>query len=142
MGGAEMQMDRRPVRERATFGGEQAQACIEPVRRLMQQRIHQPVAAADPVLVHLATRQRHGATLSRTSVPGRPIVDVKAAHAHLDAGWGEAQPVPDRDLAGDGGAGHDGADAGQREGPIHRQTEVVTGVLPDPGGRRSEQPVL
>jgi hypothetical protein len=50
---------------------------------------------------------------------------MQAAHAHCTAARRDDEPIADRDPPRGGGAGDDGADAGQREAAVHREAKVA-----------------
>ena len=83
VGGPQMQMHGRPVLERLGFAREQVQAHVEALRRRMNGRRDDPVAAVDVRDVGAGDVQC--AALARDGPRGGLPVFLDAAHANLDA---------------------------------------------------------
>src|SRR5690606_17783328 len=121
MGRADMQVDWRPVAERARLALEQAKLDVESVGRPVQARLDQPVAA-----LHLLTRDAgeiDGAALADMPLLRRPALRMDAAHARLELARRDEQTVARPDAAGHHRAGHHRAGAGDGEGAVDGEAE-------------------
>ena len=121
--GAEMEMHRQPVAQRARRRARHGDAEIETPDRLVQRRIDDPVAAPRLPALRKAAGQVQRSAVAGAGALDRAVMGVDAAHPDLDPARADAQPVADRDLAGRGRAGHDQPDPGQRKRAVDRQPE-------------------
>ena len=78
------------------------------------------VTSASPraELVSLDAREVHGDALARFCALDVPVVHLHTSHAHVEAGRLDPQPVAGADRARPERAGHDRADAAQREDAV------------------------
>ena len=134
--GGVVEPHRRPLRERLSLGGEQAERCVDAKRRRMQVRVEHDVAARDRVLGDAFAGKIDGAALACLAALDRAVLGVDRADARGEAGRADGEPVADRDRAGEHRAGHHRPRAGQREGAVDRQPEAAgggAGALPGGG---------
>ena len=121
----EVQVHRRPVRERPGGRVEQVQPGVDARGRRVRARGDDPVAALDVALLQPAAGEVERQALAGAALLRLAVLRMQAAHAHLQAARRDHQPVARRDRARHRGAGHHRADAGEREAAVDGEAEVA-----------------
>ena len=122
-----MQMHRRPVLERLRFACEELQADIEALRRCMDHRRDDPIAAMN--MVDIRARQIQRAAFAGFRVRRGVAVFLDAAHTHFDAARREHQFVAGSDCAVEDRAGDDGTAASHGENAVDCIAKIAPRVL-------------
>src|SRR6516164_6838784 len=123
VGRAEMEMDGQPVAQRRRGEARGSHKKIEPPRRRVTLRRHDPIAAAWLASLRKGARDIDGAALAGRDTFDHPVLRMRPADAHGDAARADRQPVTDRYGAGRHRAGHDEPDPGQSEGAVDRHAK-------------------
>jgi len=143
IGSADMDMNRRPVLQRLGLGRQNLQSHVQARSRRVRRLGDNPVAALNIVFFELQPGEIERATLAAATADGKLILRVYAAHPHSYARRRNDQPVAGRDLPRKHGAGHNDADAGQREATIDREAKFSAGRvrIRQLGGGLAQMPV-
>src|SRR5271169_6311527 len=123
IGGAEMEVDGQTVAQRRLGEARRSHKKIEPPRRRVTFRRHEPIAAARLASLGKGARDIDRATLAGSDTLNHPVLRVQSTNPHGDAARADRQPVAGCYGAGGHRAGHDEPDPGQGEGAVDRHAE-------------------
>jgi hypothetical protein len=123
VGGAQMNVHRRPVAQRAHLGVEHAQIRVDFAHRPQIGRRHQPIAALYDRLVDAG--EIDGAALPGCALIGFLIVGVDPAYPRFLPRLGQRQVAADVHTAAKHGARRDQAGAGDGKGTVDSEPEVA-----------------
>ena len=127
VGGAEMQMHRRPVPDRLRLAREHLQAHVDALGRRVHRGRDHPVAAAD--LLELDAGEIERAAFARSRLLRGFALLLDCAHPHIDAAGREHELVAERDCAVEYRARDYRAAAGDGESAIDRVAKMAAGML-------------
>ena len=135
-GGAQMDMDRRPVLEGLGLARQHPEPGIEPGDGIVDRVGDQPVAPVDVVLGEVLAGDVEGAALTGRTRVGFLVLGMDAAHPDAPAAGGEGQLIAHTHRAREHRAGDDQAGALEGECPVDGEAEIAVNVpLADQLGR-------
>ena len=121
--GAQMHMHRRPVAQRAHFGGKHEQVGIDLTYRPQIGRRDQPIAA--PHIRFVDAGEVDGAALSGRALAGFMVVGVDPAHPRRLSGTGKVHMGAHFNAAGKYRTGNHQSGAGDGKGAVDGEAEVA-----------------
>ena len=118
-----MEMDGQPVAQRRLREARGSHKKIEPPRRRMTFRRHDPIAAARLTSLGKRARDINRATLAGSDILDHPVLRMQPTNPHADAARADRQTLADCYGAGGDRAGHDESDPRQGEGAVDRHAK-------------------
>ena len=125
LGRAVMELHGQPLRERLALAGQQLERHVDAVRRTVQRRLEQDLAARHALGIDLGAGKRERTALAREAESGGRILRMNRAHARLDAAGRGQHPIANGNAAREDRSRDDRARAAQREAAVDGEAEAA-----------------